>query len=64
LANALKAGEGPPTVLPLLYSREGRVRQTTLTLETSPVSAWRLEADPRADGDAMERRRRWMHLQP
>lgn len=64
LAVALRAGHGEPPQLPLLFCREGRVRETLIDLEPPPLTAWRLEVDPAATGEAHQRRRRWMLLQP
>ena len=64
LNSVLKAGDGAPPQLPLLYSRDGRVRQAILNLAPPAVSAWRLEPDPAATSQALDLRRRWMLLQP
>ncbi len=64
LASALRAGQGAPPRLPLLFCREGRVRETLLQLEPQPWMAWRLQLDPAASADSEQRRRRWMLLQP
>lgn len=64
LTAALRAGEGEPPRLPLLFCRDGRVRETPIALGPPPVSAWRLEPDPAATPEAQARRRRWMLLQP
>ena len=64
LAAALRAGPGEPPQLPLLFCRDGRVRETLLDLDPAPVTGWRLELDPAATSDCHQRRRRWMLLQP
>lgn len=63
LAAALRAGPGEPPQLPLLFCRDGRVRDTLLDLEPAPLTAWRLELDPAATSDCHQRRRSWMLLQ-
>ena len=64
LAAALTAGQGEPPQLPLLFCREGRVRETLIELEPPALKSWRLELDPAATPEAHQRRRRWMLLQP
>lgn len=64
LAAALAAGPGDPPRLPLLFCRDGRVRENLLELEPPPWKAWRLERDPAASPEADQRRRRWLLLQP
>jgi len=48
----------------LLYCRRGRVRRCQLTPEPAAVEAWRLESDPAAPPQALERRRQWLSLLP
>ena len=64
LAAALRASEGAPPRQPLLFCREGRVRETELAPEPPAWTSWRLKLDPAASPDAEQRRRRWMLLQP
>lgn len=64
LTAALTALSRAGEALPLLFCREGLVRQGSLTLDPPAVTRWRLEVDPEADADARECRRRWSCLQP
>ncbi len=65
---ALLGGPGPAPAagepLELLIARDGLVRSATLVPEAPAVQRWRLEADPEAGTEALERRRRWLELQP
>jgi len=64
LALVLRAGEGPPPRLPVLFCRDGRLRRAELSLDAPAVALWRLEVDPAAAAETTEQRRRWMLLQP
>ena len=63
-ADALKTGWTPGQTRELLVCRRGRVRQCQLTAEPAAVEAWRLESDPAAPPQALERRRQWLSLLP
>jgi predicted metalloprotease with PDZ domain len=63
-AEALKAAWTPGQSRELLYCRRGRVRSTALTAGPASVESWRLEPDPAAPAQALERRRQWLSLQP
>jgi predicted metalloprotease with PDZ domain len=56
--------EGGWPALPLLFCRDGRVRQTGLCPQPPAVECWRLELDPEAPAAAAERRERWLGLLP
>jgi predicted metalloprotease with PDZ domain len=56
--------EGGWPALPLLFCRDGRVRQTQLCPEPPAVERWRLELDPEAPTATAERRERWLGLLP
>jgi predicted metalloprotease with PDZ domain len=61
---ALKAAWSPGQTLEVLFCRRGRVRLTGLTAAPAAVESWRLEPDPDAPAQALERRRQWLSLQP
>ena len=61
---ALQAAWSPGQTLEVLFCRRGRVRLTVLTAGPAAVERWRLEPDPHAPAQALERRRQWLSLQP
>lgn len=63
-ADALKTGWTAGQGRELLFCRRGRVRRCQLTPEPAAVEAWRLESDPAAPPQALERRRQWLSLLP
>ena len=63
-ADALKTGWTAGQGRELLFCRRGRVRRCQLTPEPAAVEAWRLETDPAAPPQALERRRQWLSLLP
>jgi predicted metalloprotease with PDZ domain len=50
--------------LPLLFCRDGQVRQTHLSPEAPEVERWRLLVDPKASAAAQDARGRWLALVP
>jgi len=62
LAPVLTA-QSDAAVLPLVYARDGRLRQTELRHESPRVERWLLEADAGAAPAAVERRRQWLALE-
>ena len=65
LLEGLQPGDdGQWPELPLLFCREGRVRQSRFRPDPPAVERWRLELDPGAPATALERRRAWLSLLP
>jgi predicted metalloprotease with PDZ domain len=62
LGRCPQAPEASP--LPLLFCRQGLVRETTLLLGPPAIQRWRLQAQPQASPAAVERRRQWLELVP
>jgi predicted metalloprotease with PDZ domain len=50
--------------LTLAYARDGRLRFTELELQPPQPRQWLLQRDPEASAMVLERRRRWLHLEP
>jgi predicted metalloprotease with PDZ domain len=50
--------------LEILFCRDGSVRQTILRLAEAAIERWTLSPDPKADQQAIQRRQRWMNLEP
>jgi predicted metalloprotease with PDZ domain len=48
----------------VLACRDGLLRTVELEPGPPPVQRWRLRADPQASAEALERRRRWLSLEP
>ena len=62
---ALVAGRWPlGRRLPLAYARDGRLRYTELEPLAPQPRQWQLQSDPAAPAAALERRRRWLRLEP
>ncbi len=64
LQSLISATEPAATGLPLLYCRDGRIRETALRPGPAQVERWQLQLDPSAPPQAAERRRRWLELMP
>ncbi|MEB3334376.1 MAG: M61 family peptidase, partial [Cyanobacteriota bacterium] len=58
------AKEGRLEEIPVLFCRQGLVRNTRLTPQPPAVSRWRLRPLAEATADALERRRQWLELVP
>jgi len=63
-ADALKTGWTIGQSRDLLFCRRGLVRSCFLTAAPPAVESWRLESDPGAGAQALERRRQWLGLVP
>ena len=63
-AEALKTGWTIGQSRDLLFCRRGLVRSCVLTAAPPAVESWRLESDPGAGAQALERRRQWLGLVP
>ena len=50
--------------LVILFCRDGRVRRTTLCVKGAGIERWTLQLDPAAQPLAIQRRQRWMRLDP
>jgi len=55
---------GPGAPVPLLYCRDGLVRQTQMACEPPGIERWRLSIDPAAPHRTAEARSRWLSLLP
>ncbi len=65
LLQRLMVGEElPGSGYPLLFCRDGRIRETPLRPGPPLTERWQLELDPEAAPDAADRRRRWLELVP
>lgn len=56
--------DSPPVELSVLYCRDGRVREVSLSPQPAAIQRWVLEEDPAAGQEQRQRRERWRQLQP
>lgn len=64
LESCLRCRDDDPPALAVLFCRDGRVKEVSLSPQPAAIQRWVLEEDPAADPEQRQRRERWRQLQP